>query len=405
MFSEKNELKYYTNRIKKLKGGVEMEEKRTNIDMIRTVLKEHYDRYLSPLPFPKALELALQEKGNVPCEVQIPPYSKFLTCDEFCSYVGKMPVIYKKVSDERKVQKNVMENLPKDFGKFYIEEDSMFFPEADITIYTHLPFVDDGMHTHDHFELNYIYRGTGCFYFEQQKIMLKEGDFMIISPNSPHNVRGVDDDFIISIMVRKSTFKNVFWSLLSKDTVLSIFLRNSLDQNNKRNYMLFHTGVDIILCHHIQILMARSREKDIFVNHDMVCTLSQIFSTLLRKYSENISFYQVQDISSGHFNMNLLTQYIRQHYDTVTLKEVAEKFHYSESFFSRLIKQKFGKSFSELVREIRLSHAKDLLLYSNYTLREICDIVGYHSVSAFSRSYKEKYGVAPGTSREYSGSE
>ena len=70
-------------------------------------------------------------------------------------------------------------------------------------------------------------------------------------------------------------------------------------------------------------------------------------------------------------------------------------FHYSESFFSRLIKKKLGKSFSELVRELRLSHGQELLQQTSYTLRQICDIIGYDSVSAFSRAYKTRYGISP----------
>ena len=100
-------------------------------------------------------------------------------------------------------------------------------------------------------------------------------------------------------------------------------------------------------------------------------------------------------MSTERFDVNLVSQYIRQNYTTVTLKELANKFHYSEAFFSKLFKKHFGKSFSDLIREFKLASAKQLLQYSNCTIKEVCEIVGYNSISAFSRAYKEHYGVSP----------
>ena len=366
---------------------------KTDIQAIRNILKSRYEKFHTAMPFTQAMRLAIMEETRKEEDYVCKEYAVFLSYEEFWDYVGRCTIPRRSNSqvstgDERK-------EIPTGFGNFYLREKSFFTEGMDINIYTHLPFVDDGFHTHDHFELNYIYRGNGHFWFEEEQFTLTEGALLVIAPDSPHNVRALDDDFIISIMIRKSTFNKIFWSLLNKDTLISSFFKNALSQNSERNYVLFQTDNNPILQSLIQQLMAENGKVDAFVNDNMICMMQLFFSSVLRDCSDTAQLYNVEKISSGRFDVQMLSQYIRQHYATVTLKDLAEKFHYSEAFLSRLIKKNFGKSFSELIRAVRLSYAQELLQHSSYTLKEICEIVGYNSVSAFSRSYKEQYGVTP----------
>ena len=42
-------------------------------------------------------------------------------------------------------------------------------------------------HSHEYFEITYIYRGSCYLLFENQKLRLNEGELCIIPPMSPHN--------------------------------------------------------------------------------------------------------------------------------------------------------------------------------------------------------------------------
>ncbi len=369
----------------------------TDINKIRSVSNTKYKKYKTALPFPKALQIAFQTETRPSDCFAYPEYSGFLSYEEFWNYIGNIPVI--EPSSPFSPPTNPISKQYKMYGNFYLTEHAIFSNGMDINIYTHLPFINDGFHTHDHFELNYVYHGKADFCFEDEHLILDEGTLLIIAPDSPHNVRAFENDLIISIMIRKTTFNKIFWSLLNNDTLLSAFFRNSLKQNNERNYLIFQTDNEVIIQSYIQKLMAEFGIKDSLCNNNMICILSLFFATVLRKYSNTTRFYNIQELLDKHSNLNILFQYMRQNYNTITLKDVAEKFHYSESFFSRLIQKNFGKPFSVLIRELRLSHAQELLRYSNYTLEEICGIIGYNSVSAFSRAYKAYYGIAPGNAR------
>lgn len=82
-----------------------------------------------------------------------------------------------------------------------------------------------------------------------------------------------------------------------------------------------------------------------------------------------------------------------------TLAEIASLTNYSVSRFCALYKEAFGLSpISDLIA-VRIKNAKLLLLYSNMSVNEISDTVGFSSVYYFSKYFKEKTGVSPSAYR------
>jgi AraC-like DNA-binding protein len=58
-------------------------------------------------------------------------------------------------------------------------------------------------------------------------------------------------------------------------------------------------------------------------------------------------------------------------------------------------KQLFGKTVFSFLQEYRLNEAKKILTENEININEVCDIVGYKSVSHFSKIFKDYYGVNP----------
>ena len=64
-------------------------------------------------------------------------------------------------------------------------------------------------------------------------------------------------------------------------------------------------------------------------------------------------------------------QYIGEHFDTVTLAELAEHFSYHPNYISTLLTKELGKSFSELVLEQRMERAAAVLRGTQLPVSEI----------------------------------
>ncbi len=89
-------------------------------------------------------------------------------------------------------------------------------------------------------------------------------------------------------------------------------------------------------------------------------------------------------------------------------EEMAETFHeraglaersdtvgYSPWHYHREFSALFGQTPAEFVRELRLAHARRLLLRSGLPVAEICCEVGYSSRTTFTREFARKHGQPP----------
>ncbi len=106
----------------------------------------------------------------------------------------------------------------------------------------------------------------------------------------------------------------------------------------------------------------------------------------------------VKETGEKHCKDERLTDiinYININYLTVTLDELAEQFHLSKPYLSKYIKDKSGKTFGELVKNVRMKKARTLLKSSSMTVEAISDAVGYQNVEHFTRLFKQKYKMTP----------
>ena len=95
-------------------------------------------------------------------------------------------------------------------------------------------------------------------------------------------------------------------------------------------------------------------------------------------------------------------QYVEKNYNrNISMNEVAEMCSMSYSYFSRVFKEQLHQSFSEYVLSVRMREAKRLMEEDPaIKIKEVAALVGYESVYAFSRAYKQYYHVSPKQDRD-----
>lgn len=72
----------------------------------------------------------------------------------------------------------------------------------------------------------------------------------------------------------------------------------------------------------------------------------------------------------------------------------------SYGYFSRCFHDIIGVSFSDYYSQIRISHAKELLLNTDKTVQEIAFLTGYNNEKYFSRIFKKLTNVSPSEFRK-----
>ena len=99
--------------------------------------------------------------------------------------------------------------------------------------------------------------------------------------------------------------------------------------------------------------------------------------------------------------INDAKNYIRKHYsEDISLTKVAEYVHLNPSYFSNLFSQKTGENFSAYLNNVRILHAKQLLLNPNIKIYEVGEKVGFSDPASFNRSFKRTEGISPSKFRE-----
>ncbi len=95
-----------------------------------------------------------------------------------------------------------------------------------------------------------------------------------------------------------------------------------------------------------------------------------------------------------------IARFLRYNYaKPLRLGDLADLLHLSESRTSHLVRQLFGKSFQQMLRQERVEAAKVMLLTTELTAGQIAELVGIPDEYHFNRTFKDIAGSPPGRFR------
>ncbi|MCR5743687.1 MAG: AraC family transcriptional regulator [Lachnospiraceae bacterium] len=100
-------------------------------------------------------------------------------------------------------------------------------------------------------------------------------------------------------------------------------------------------------------------------------------------------------------NLLDIRRYLDEHYtDKVTLDELSDMFFINKFYLTRVFREQFGMSISHYITQLRITHAKQLLRFSNMTTDEIGSECGLSPGYYFSRTFKKVEGISPSEYRK-----
>lgn len=282
----------------------------------------------------------------------------------------------------------------------HIEEHHMIHTDKDVFTMLHLPYIQAAPHSHDYFEVNYVYSGSYTQFFLEEQKTFHKGDLVIIAPDSPHYVLADHQSLILCINIRKSTFNQTFWQLLENNDILSTFFKQMMYGNHTSNYLSFSIQTPEIYEPLLQQIYDETVADDEYGNYMAINLLNTFFIQLLRNFGNTIHVYNLDEALNLDGNFPLIMKYVQYNYATVSLAELSRVFHYSEVYLSQLFKKNLNQNFSHIVQNLKVSNAKKYLTTTSYKLSEIAHMVGYNSSDHLSKIFKKYYGISPSQYRE-----
>lgn len=351
---------------------------------------ERYYRKRNPLDIPHLYDILNNSASGHPAP--IPGRERVwgsMSDEEFMETISNIPLL---------LQEPVMGTA--DDSSHQVREDTVFGVKQDyynMMVHRQYNFLKEIEHSHDYIEVYYVFSGDCKVNFRTGPVKLNEGDFLIIAPNAHHTVESNrKENFIIDMSVRGSSFEGLFAKQLSYDSVLSSFFRKVIYDKSDLRYILFHTYSDEAIKSALKNIAMETTLHDTYNEIVYTSLTNIIFSVLLRRCYED--FETDQPIEANDFARVL--KYISDHYDTVTLDELASRFNYSKPHVCNLIKTNTGRTLTALVNAQKLTKAENLLLTTDYSVEEITSMIGFSSADHFTRLFRKTYGITPGKFRK-----
>lgn len=272
-------------------------------------------------------------------------------------------------------------SIPMDFGKKHQHDFS----------FSHLSVMAGYFcpeHWHDCFEIIYTREGSLEAKVDGDKIILSDGDCLVLPPKTLHSTRAVTDVDMQVFGYTENLIASVDISMFNMK-YLSLF--NSHGQSRVH---LFKNGEDSTVA-----LLPLLREAMEEYGKEGFCREIRVRSKILALHATLCEMYLGKNERESKPSRRLIDveEYIERNIDKdVSPYEIAEALHISYSHLSRIINEELGYSIGELIIRMKINYAESLMTGEGERgITEIALSVGFGSASYFTRVYKRMRGVTP----------
>lgn len=277
----------------------------------------------------------------------------------------------------------------------HIDEQTFILENMDISFVRHARYTPAFWHRHDFFEIIFVQNGTCTNYALGRSIPMRTGDICIMAPDVTHSLSAFhDEDYIINILIRKSTFEQSFFGLLDSDTILSDFFKRTFYQTSEIPYLLFHSENDPVLTDLIERAYAECGQQKRYRKQMVNTLLSLFFINLFRRHEQHIEFSNIH-LNSADENLMYILRYMQANFKTVSLKELSNLFNYSERQLQRIIQSATGHTFIENIQNQKMKLASELLIHSTLSVSEISERIGFQSLNNFRKIFFKYFNMTP----------
>lgn len=259
-----------------------------------------------------------------------------------------------------------------------------------IAIRPHTRFIPFPEHTHDYVEMVYMCSGETRHTVNGTAVTLRQGELLMLGQNTRQAIESAgEEDIAVNFIVRPAFFSGTLPFLGEEETPLRRFVVSCLTGENAAGWLLFRSADILPVQNLIENLLYTLLENTPNKRGILQMTMGLLFAQLLN-HTDALRFETPEQNAA----LTVL-RYIEEHYADGSLTAVAAQLHYELPSLSRLIRQKTGKNYTELLQEKRLSQAAWLLRNTDKKVDEIANAVGYENLSYFHRLFAARFGASP----------
>lgn len=260
----------------------------------------------------------------------------------------------------------------------------------------HLPNREGPVHWHPEFEIVTAKYGVLDYQVGEEHILLNAGDSIFVNTNMLHCIRQISGDvpdpmpgivFLGTLIApeRSVIHRKYIQKIAACEDLPYVVLRRDSHEE-------IHSAI-----HHIyQLLENAPPLYELRVQQELI----SVFVFL------NLHFQDFPRAAISPVQMNVqirvqqMLSFIYDHYaEAISLSDIASASNISRSEAGRCFSVYLKKTPVDFLIQYRLQKAHALLGDSSLTIQEISQACGFHSVSYFSRKFRQQFGCTPGSVR------
>lgn len=256
------------------------------------------------------------------------------------------------------------------------------------------PYFNPNWHFHPEFQISLIVEGKGTRFVGDHVETFEEGDLVMTGPNLPHLWRSDENYFNKDSKLNTRGIVIYFDHVILSEALLEkeeFYRINKLVEKSQRGMGIYGDSKEKI----IKLMMDIPGVK----GFKRIIKLLEIIDLIADCKEYNLLS------SPGYTNVNkgvdvdkiqIVYDYVMKNFKTkISLDEVSGLLNMTTTSFCRYFKPRANKTFSSFVNEIRIGHARKLLLEDNFNISEICYECGFGTLSNFNRQFKSVTNLRP----------
>ena len=227
------------------------------------------------------------------------------------------------------------------------------------------------LHRHEFYEFEYVIEGDGQCEVNGKSFSFSKGDVLFVTP---FDVHGYKSDNLFKMLTIHFRIDNLTNDLTNLAESKACIMKSTKEM--EETFMLLVTEYEEAKKDDFRYLVYRN-------------LLERIVILFMRSNKCSLKTNMPKEIiyAVGYINTNF--------HKKINLQSVAEIANYSPEHFSRQFKKYTGMGFNQYLTNVRLSHAKNMLLNNDISITQVCYESGFGSLRSLDRAFKNKFNCSP----------
>lgn len=258
-------------------------------------------------------------------------------------------------------------------------------PFVQISEFTYMDCVSfwaRGLHTHEDYELLYFVSGTAQLDLGESTLPLETGSVAVIPPDTPHQITCRQPE--------EPTYYSLHFCAQRSGGQIEHFFR-------RRGIAAAQCGeVFPLVKNQLQLLVTCHVISGGVVDETFQLAAMTLLHLTMQVFEKNTT----HSCTAHQEQISRVLQYIVENpRKRITMKELAQRFNFSESHLNRLFRNAYHISPIKLSLNLRIHSACEMLASTELSCSQIAQAVGYESQPLFISSFTKRTGYTPAAYR------